>query len=475
MYITRLQLKNIRCFENLTIDFDNPGSSVLILGDNGDGKTTVLRCLAMGLCDENSAAALFRELPGEFVRRKPGDKEVERGEHGEIKVDLDDEGVHYQIVTRITSLDRFERVSQDHRDKPPGAGLYKIDNGTAKPVSESDFPWDKLFVSGYGAGIRTQGTADFQHYLAVDAVYPLFSYTVPLQNPELIVRRLIGVARASSKDPKVQQKRAEKVLDTVKQLLTKILQLKVEDAIELTATGLVVRGHWGRAEFGELGDGYRTTITWILDLLAWWFLDNKPSDEEVAQGKWFDLDTSQVRGIVIIDEVEQHLHPSWQRVILRLLRDSFPKVQLVVTTHSPMCVIGTTDLRDDELNLLVLRPVGPKVELIHADLPRGKRVDQVLTSFLFGLETASDSGIKRQIARYTHLADKDRTGAEEEEFAALQDQLDETLGSGETELEQHVAAAVRQVLESRPAKAQYRPEAIDYEVRRQLRELLGDQ
>lgn len=474
MYITRLRLTNIRCFENLTIDFNNPGSSVLILGDNGHGKTTILRCLAMGLCDENSAAALFRELPGEFVRRKPGAEEVESGEYGEIEVDLEDEGVQYRIVTRITSLDRFERVSQHNRDSPTGAGLYKIENGTKTPVSESDFPWGKIFVSGYGAGTRTQGTADFQHYLAVDAVYPLFRYDVPLQNPELIVRRLIGLARASSNDPNVQQKRAAKVLDTVKELLTKILGLEVADAIELTATGLVVRGHWGRAELGELGDGYRATITWILDLLAWWFLDNKPSDEEVRQRKWFDLDTSQVRGIVIVDELEQHLHPSWQRVILRLLRDSFPNIQLVVTTHSSMCVIGTTDLRDDELNLFVLRRVGPKVEQIHADLPRGKRADQVLTSYLFGLETASDSGIKRQIARYTCLADSDRTGAEEEEFVALREQLDETLGSGETELEQHVAVAVRQVLESRPATAQYRPEAIDYEVRRQLRELLGD-
>ena len=67
MYIKRLYLKNVRCFEKLEINFDQPGSSILLLGDNGDGKSTILKSLAMGLCDDSSAAALFRELQGEFV------------------------------------------------------------------------------------------------------------------------------------------------------------------------------------------------------------------------------------------------------------------------------------------------------------------------------------------------------------------------------------------------------------------------
>ena len=57
MYIKRVKLTNIRCFEKLEIDFDRPGSSVLLLGDNGDGKSTILKSIAIGLCDEGSAAA----------------------------------------------------------------------------------------------------------------------------------------------------------------------------------------------------------------------------------------------------------------------------------------------------------------------------------------------------------------------------------------------------------------------------------
>lgn len=70
MYISKVVIKNVRCFKEFELDFASLGESVLIAGDNGDGKTTLIRSIAMGLCDESSAAALFRELPGEFVRKR---------------------------------------------------------------------------------------------------------------------------------------------------------------------------------------------------------------------------------------------------------------------------------------------------------------------------------------------------------------------------------------------------------------------
>src|SRR5436190_13524816 len=107
MYVTRLQLENIRCFDRLDIKFDKPGASILVIGDNGDGKSTVLRSLAMGLCDESSAAALFRELSGEYIRHNSR-------KDGIITVDLS-EGArdHYRVITKIKSLKAFERVEQE--------------------------------------------------------------------------------------------------------------------------------------------------------------------------------------------------------------------------------------------------------------------------------------------------------------------------------------------------------------------------
>jgi energy-coupling factor transporter ATP-binding protein EcfA2 len=207
MYISKIRLVEIRCFKDLTIEFDNPESGALFLGDNGDGKSTLLRSIAMGLCDQSSAAALFRELPGEYLRRDSSRRVTKKEDwKGAIEIDLyAGGGVTYRIVTTINSwVNEFERITQDR---------YIIKgNRKPRPVSTDDFPWEKIFVSGYGSGLRTQGTSDFQHYLAVDAVYPIFKYDAPLQNPELVIRRLVDEAESKSRSYSALRKRAKMVL-----------------------------------------------------------------------------------------------------------------------------------------------------------------------------------------------------------------------------------------------------------------------
>lgn len=374
MYITRLVLEKIRCFEHIEIPFDNPGSPLVILGDNGDGKTTVLRSLAMGLCDESSAAALFRELPGEYVRRSPHRKHAETGDVGTITIDLlDTDGARYRTVTRIKALDAFEVVYQRK-------GLYQIHGRKEKMLSEDRFPWKRIFVSGYGAGTRSQGTADFQHYLAVDAVYPLFRYDVPLQNPELAIRRLVEAARGRRATPKVQQQRADAMLDTIEQLLLSVLDLRSHGRLHLTPSGIRVSGPWGNAELGELGDGYQATITWVLDLLAWWFLKSKRKVSVKPAG---------IRGIVLMDEVEQHLHPRWQRNIIGLLASAFPELQIIATTHSPLVASGCEGVPVHRLHdgkLFIDQPFGWLAEDVYEmmGLPSSRAtpfVEEILAEF----------------------------------------------------------------------------------------------
>ena len=311
LLVQKLTLKDIRCFERLEIDF-RQRESIVIIGDNGDGKSTVLRALAMGLCDQSSASALFRELDGEYVRSDAS------ASHGTITVDLAaprPSGERFRIDTTIRSLDRFERVEQV---------LFDLSSGTKARLTQDTFPWHRVFASAYGAGIRAQGTSDYEYYLTVDAVYSLFRYDVLLQNPELVVRRLIDSAQRRS------GRGRERVLDGVKELLAGILQLEQSDVLTLDRTGIRLR-HLGRdIGLSALADGYRGTVTWVLDLLGWWFV--------YRSGK--TLGFRDVRGIVFIDEIEQHLHPRWQRNILRLLTQSFPRVQFVATTHSPLVASG---------------------------------------------------------------------------------------------------------------------------------------
>jgi len=310
MYIKRIYLKNIRCFDELEIKFDKIGNSVLILGDNGDGKSTLLKSLAIGLCDESSAAGLHRELPGELVRKSAK-------EPGSIIIELENQKSKYKIKTSIESLPSFEFIKQR---------VY-LDS---KKTNQKSFPWSDIFVCGYGPGRQTQGTADLEEYAAVDAVYTLFRYYDPMQNSELAIRRLVEKARSrvGKNNPAEKEKRANQMLDTIQVLLKKVLNLSEKDKIFITPTGIDIKSHWGRNRLSSLGDGYKATVTWIMDFLSWRMLSGK------------SLNPKTMDGIVIIDEIEQHLHPRWQINIMRLLQESFPKVQFIATTHSPLVASG---------------------------------------------------------------------------------------------------------------------------------------
>jgi hypothetical protein len=170
---------------------------------------------------------------------------------------------------------------------------------------------------------------DFREYVAVDAVYTLFRYEEPLQNPEVAFRRLVENARTQAgRDPNKCKRRAEETLERLAGLLKGVLNLESKGCVILASKGIEVEGHWGRAALGSLGDGYQSIITCVLDLLAWKMLSGR------------SLDPKKMSGIVLIDEVEQHLHPRWQLTIMNHLQKAFPKMQFIATTHSPLVVSG---------------------------------------------------------------------------------------------------------------------------------------
>lgn len=430
MYIKRVILDNVRCFEHVEIDFTAAKDIrkwTLTFGDNGFGKTTMLRSIAMGLCDATSSAALLRELYGEWVR-------VQAGPKGEATIHIE--------FSRIQGSRRSPWIKTIIRRTPSGYSEVHQD------TSPTSFPWDEIFVCGYGAARRAFGTKDYEDYSAIDAVYTLFNYDSPLQNSELVIRRIVSLG--------INRSKILNWIDTIL-LLPKL-------STSLTTSGITLRGPWGSfMPLGGLGDGYQATLAWLIDMLGWALLyDKKMLRREVT-------------GIVLLDEIEQHLHPKWQRRIVKLLSNQFPQVQFIVTTHTPLCAIGMTDLKDEQCQLVSLVQEGTHIGAIdHQRPPRGQRADQVLTSSLFGLTTSGDDITKDQIEKYIRILGKKRTNKEEQELRVLRRTLDRRLGTGETELERQVANAVRSVLKKRPDASRFLDKPLNYEIRRQLRKLMQE-
>lgn len=311
MYIANVAIKNIRSIENLKIDFEKSGNSIILTGENGAGKSTVLKCIAMGLTDEDSTASVLRSMDGEFVRK---------GEYeGVITIDLStNNGRRYRIRTKIVSQDMFEKVFQR---------VYKMEDGKYKTVPQEEFPWHLIFASGYGAGLRTVGSTDYKYYVAIDALFSLFSNSAELQNPELALRRMIAMAEESSK-----KGNGKAILKYVTDALEKVLQLGQGENITLTSSSIevTIKGK-GKHELNTLGDGHISTITMLLDLFSWWMLHLQLLNKDI-------LDNREPIGIILIDEIEKHLHPEWQETIVDLLKKSFPKSQLIASTNSQIII-----------------------------------------------------------------------------------------------------------------------------------------
>jgi predicted ATP-binding protein involved in virulence/nucleoside phosphorylase len=426
LIVSRVEIHNIRCFQHIIIDLDCNKQHhywTMILGDNAVGKSTFLKSIALGLCNESDAIALIKEMPGDFLRKG--------AEKGSIIIHLreDKQSQHpqeYSITTRIIKNveDETEIVRQE-------------------TTPAENFPWADIFVCGYGANRSTQAYNSYEQYKVIDAVKSLFDPQAFLQNPEVVLLR---------QDPAVRAILEEK--------LQSILMLDTpEYKIHYTKRGLELDGSWGRMPVQVLSDGYRSTTQWVLDFIGWLIIAERL------------IGNPDIGGILIIDEIEQHLHPRWQRYIVQRLRQQFPKTQIIASTHTPLVAAGIADVdrsmllkldRNDENEITV--------QIIDKELIAGKRADQVLTSEAFGLVTTRNNRSHDDVDRYTELLGKQtRTEAETAELEELRSIVQNRLSNGETATSQIVEKAVDEALQGIITNVS--PEMLDVETKKQLRAL----
>lgn len=389
MYISKIRLEHVRCFKDETIELGDSHPSLLIAGNNATGKSSILRSIAMGLCDEASAGGLLRELPGDFIRTS------KEKEDATIEIEFTEEnGEKWFILTELKLYKKlnFERVVQRY---------YKNKvNKKEKGEDWKDFPWEKLFIAGYGAGLRTDGTADYDQFFSGDAVYTLFKYSQTLQNPELAWRRLQSIEGIDKKD----------IDKNISSILGEVLDLDKSSRIVLEPNGIFIDKDKNKVELGAVGDGYRAMTTLILDLLSWQFLmlnkDHENGDD------WEPLSIDDISGIVIIDEIEKHLHPLLQRRIIKHLYDKFPKIQFIISTHSPLCVSGVSDVIDGPWKIMTSHVADDQHKITEKPVPSGLRADQILVEY-FDLKTTVSIEVEKTISEYQDLSSKKEKSEED--------------------------------------------------------------
>ena len=310
-----IRLENYRCFDELRFPLEE--DTTVLFAENGGGKTALLNALALGL-------AVFQA-----------------GSPGTLKIDA-------QRDPRMRTLDEKGRRAP----VGPCEVAWTADVGESKSVT-----WSTAIRS---ASRRTRNR-HLPIFEAIERVrvpgerWPLFAwYGVDrlgrLRGRRRKVERTADrwEAYASSLDPNLDEApllqwlEDETVGDMVRRqhdeperfFHTAVMEATVRATPGITdawydpaTRGPVVRFEDGHAApWSDLSDGYHVFIALVADIARRAVMLNEFDGAEAP---------AKVEGVVLIDEIDLHLHPRWQREALPRLRDAFPKLQLIVTTHSP--------------------------------------------------------------------------------------------------------------------------------------------
>ncbi|MEO5727673.1 MAG: AAA family ATPase, partial [Byssovorax sp.] len=325
--VQHLTLTNFRCFEQTRVSF-RAGITVLI-GQNGAGKTTVLDALAMGLA--GGVRPLHRDIGDTFSESslRVGDIRVARIDKGEITT------FEPQLPASINVDMRFCGEPLKAGPAANRFGEGGISTGRGRAISFLDFTdvvrwavqdgFDTTLplVAYYGTGRTLRGGQE--RAMGRDDLSRLAGYegclepSTQLSSMRAWFRRMELLA--------LQDGRTPPVLEASKRAIVKCL-----DGFDLVRYDARLDDLAARSEktdlllgFEQLSDGQRNMLGMVADMAFRAATLNPHLGGDAAE---------KTPGVVLIDELDLHLHPAWQRRVVEDLRQAFPLVQFIVTTHS---------------------------------------------------------------------------------------------------------------------------------------------
>ena len=427
MYIDTIRLENIRGFRELEFSFDRGQGQyagwTVLTGDNGSGKSTVLRAMALMLAGPQAAAAL---QPGyaKWVR-----KDCKRSS---IRLSItrcnDDDGYgpslyewpneNIVLTSVMTQVNNGKSITTWH-DINDLSAHYNQMLSIAEDSIWSPFA-SGWFASGYGPFRRISRSAQDINTLMADPeagrFATLFQESASLAETDewlrqLNYKRLEGHAKEGA------------LLKLVIQFLNDQLlpnQVKVD---RVDSDGLWLKDREGtELSWSDMSDGYRSALALLTDILRH-MSSTYGIDGLIDQDQDGGLCIRR-SGVVLIDEIDAHLHPEWQREIGFWLKRHFPNIQFIVTSHSPLICQAA-----DPNGLFVLPEPGsdePARALTAEEYQEviSSRPDTILRSPAFGLRNTRSDPVVAKRARYSLLQSRQRqlgqlTAEEQQELAEL--------------------------------------------------------
>lgn len=389
-FIRRITVWNFRGIQNAKLEFPEHftsssqfANSVIVLGDNASGKTTLLQAAALGSL--GPTLALDAGISPDWC--------LSKGKHtGEILVEFWDTDDCNHLTFR-----EGDKIFGGSREVP-------------------------VLVLGYGAyRLPARGKLSTPKVRYDYRIQSLFS------ERELVSGAIGLVKHLQKEDGRVDKGRLEDASRT----LNAMFQGRAKASLD-KHNRIVVSDSSHTQLLNELSSGYKSIVALTADIM------------DVMFKVWDGMTSGQA--LILIDEIDAHLHPTWRLAIVDALRDAFPMSQFIMTTHDPLPLRG---LKKEEVKLLEKGDEATALSTPTIPGLSGMSIDQLLTSDLFGLISTVSTQEAELLSRYYGLlALQDPTDAEKEELAETEEHLGSNVPFGNTMRERLLFRAVDRFLAS---------------------------
>lgn len=393
MYLRTISLTNIRTIKKCQIDLETQAGWNVIIGDNGAGKSTLVRAIALCLSGPQEALAL---------RQNWADWLSQDAKSGRIRLDI----YQHSKLDKRTGTGRS--VSNYYipavlvfRDESPDMPPQFQRTVTLKKAGTANIDPFK-YLWGQGGGWFSASYGPYRRFAGGNKNYEKLFYSNPKLARHLSV---FGEDIALSE-----------ALDWLKELHVFNLEGRVDstvlDAIRIfvNGSGLLPHntklaeiksdaiyfrdGNGAQVSVEQLSDGFRSILSMAFDLIR--SLVQSYGSDKVFAGVTEESPKIKVPGVVVIDEIDAHLHPTWQSRIGTWLTIHFPSIQFIVTSHSPIVCQAASSGRVWKLS--APGSDGGVQQIVGVELDRllyGSILDAYDTN-LFGQKvTRSEEGVRR--------------------------------------------------------------------------------
>lgn len=379
MFLKEIELTNFKCHEKLYLNFetdlkDNPNrKTTFLLGENGTGKSALLKAIALITAGSNVLSDILG-MSDEWIKNGKKFCEIKaiiaplKGEEHELKLRINRDAQLSAIISEnLESLEWIDRALA-HADR-------------------------NYFVVGYGASRRLNKDA---HFFSNEPRFssPRSQNIQTLFNPDASLVSLSTWAMDLDYTTEGNGiKTIKKALDAflVDNVKFKLIDKKKKQLMFSTSDGVI--------PLSQLSDGYQNVSAWIGDLMF-----------RITETFKDFKEPMKARGLLLIDEIDLHLHPKWQRLLHAFLMTKLPNFQIIATTHSPL-----TAQQAGEDELYALRRNGKKVELVpFIGAPNKMLLHQILMSPVFGMESDESFEVETAKAKIQEISLKDKISSSDQ-------------------------------------------------------------